>query len=99
MFRIRNNRKELKKEIQAVKDRMDQFDVESEEHEKCHKQYCELLDREKDLKSEDTMRSKIVVSAVAGIGGLFAYRAIFDRSGDPLFRDMGRSILDFVKKL
>lgn len=41
---------------------------------------------------------KIILGIFGPLIGLFIYRAIFDKTGDPFFRDIGRSIINMIRK-
>ena len=41
---------------------------------------------------------KVALSVFGSIAGIFIYRKIFDKTGDPFFRDIGRSILGVIRK-
>ena len=41
---------------------------------------------------------KIVLGIFGPLLGIFIYRKIFDKTGDPFFRDIGRSIIGLIRK-
>ena len=93
---IRNNEFELKMEIQRCWDVMQKYEPGSSEYEKVLDAYETLLKQEKDLKEIHENVSKIICGAVFTIGGWCVYRALFDKIGDPFFKEIGKNFIKFI---
>lgn len=93
---IRDNEFELKMEIQRCRDLMQKYEPGSSEYEKVLKAYDTLLTQEKELKKIREDVSKIVWGAAFTIGGWCVYRALFDKIGDPFFKEIGKNFIKFI---
>ena len=97
---MRRNKKELALEIQRVKDRMDLFDPETDEHKKCNDQYLTMLAQYNEIDSSWKDRLMTVVSvgekAIVAFGGIVVYRKLFDKSGDPFIHQSTKPLFDFI---
>lgn len=93
---MRNNAKELKKEIRRVWDELQKCEVGSADYNKKLECYNTLLSQEKELKKIRADRVKVVGAGALGIGGMLLYRKLIDTSADPFFKDIGRSMLKIV---
>jgi hypothetical protein len=77
-----------------------------EEAEKNENKRAENALKEKELDNELKIELrknwfevlKVVISIFGSVMGIFIYRKIFDKTGDPFFKDIGRSILGLIRK-
>ena len=94
---FRSNNLENQAEIERLYDLMQEEEPGTEEYLALEERYLELTDR-------DIMREEVRAEAstewgkiLAAFGGIIAYRALFDKTGDPFFKDFGGKFLRFIK--
>lgn len=92
----RNNRFELKSEVQRCHDTMQEYTPGSKEYFEAAKVYCMLLNHEKENRKIDEETWKIIFGCAAVIGAWCTYRILFESSTDPFFREIGKVFIKFI---
>lgn len=93
---MKNNARDLKKEIRRCWDELQKCEVGSVEYNKKLECYNTLLSQEKELKKIRADKVKGVAAGAIGIGGMLLYRKLIDKSADPFFKEIGKSMLKIV---
>ena len=91
---LRNDEEELSNEIQRLKDELLEMDPRTDEYADLYEKYAGLLEIKARFKeTRDKNVKNPLVLGLAGTVALLLYRALFDRSHDPFFREIGKELI------
>ena len=91
--KLRNHKQEFYNELHRSYIYMTAMPVGTPQYEAAQKIYLSYLDRYMESRKIEEAVRKVIIGAAASGALLFAYRRIFDLTGDPFFKDIGKSIV------